>query len=123
MEQYQPSDRLSTDVMEEKQIADAKALLEKHGLLSSVVRDEGSDTSSTKKLFGKPQQKRDDKAREKEQEKQRKLEDGAGKSTISKTSKYSVGSKLLSGATVKEVKENDWEFVKREGGRDWFVCK
>ena len=60
---------------------------------------------------------------QKEGDKQERLEKESVKSGCSKVSKYSVGNKLPSGAIVKEVKENDWEFVKREGGRDWFVCK
>jgi hypothetical protein len=50
------------------------------------------------------------------------LEKLTEKSNDSKISKYSVGSKLPSGAIVKVITESDWNFVKKEKGRDWFSC-
>ena len=70
--------------------------------------------------------KRNEKADNKEQEKQDKInrsEAESVRSGESRLSKYSVGSHLPSGAIVKEVKEVDWTFVKKEKGRDWFACK
>jgi len=38
-------------------------------------------------------------------------------------SKYSVGSKLKSGAIIKEVKEEDWKLKKTDAKYKFFMCK
>jgi hypothetical protein len=48
-------------------------------------------------------------------------DDNISQSSVS-ISKYSVGSKLPSGAVVKEVNEKEWEFVKKEGKYYFYHC-
>jgi len=79
--------------------------------------------------------KRDNKAGDKEQEKQDKMDKESvrsGESNNSKVSrstngrfegKYKVGDKSISGAIIKEVKEEDWKFVEKDKkGNNYYKC-
>ena len=80
-----------------------------------------------------PQKKRDEKAAEKEKRQQQEQMENesmrSGESMISRSTngrfegKYKVGDKTASGVLVKEVIENDWEFIgKDKKGNRYYKC-
>jgi hypothetical protein len=47
---------------------------------------------------------------------------GPSSTVGSRVSRYTIGTKLNSGAIIKEVREENWTYIKKEKGRDWYEC-
>lgn len=127
MEQQPPAGNLNPKALQEKAITEALAVLAQNGIQASGKV--GSSKTSRHILRPAPRQKKiDDKVAGKEQDRQDKIETqsaSSGNSNISKISKVTVGSKLSNGATVKEVKEDDWIITDRKDKNSniFYGCK
>ena len=126
--------QLNPGVLKEKEIGEAKAVLEKHGLFktresnqsrtSSVILFGQQDNSSVKKIASKAAGKQHDKL-----EQQSVRSGGTINSVISRSTngrfeaKYKVGDKTASGAIIKEIREEDWYLIEKDKkGNSYYKC-
>lgn len=68
-------------------------------------------------------------AANKKRESKAAIKSSSAQSEISRSSSgrfeatYKAGDKLGNRAIKKQVNEDEWEFVEKRGGRDWYICK